>query len=60
MMLSTHELDRADIRHLFCTDPRVAEEIDAVNRSLKRLDETVPTWTYLDPNVALDGKEVAA
>ena len=60
MMLTTHELDRTDVRHLFCSDPRVADEIEAVNRSLERIDEGIPTWTYLDPRIALDGKDVAA
>jgi hypothetical protein len=49
MMLSIHDLQPSDVRHLFCTDPRVADEVSAVNRSLERIDEGVPMWCYLDP-----------
>ena len=29
MMLFTHEIQPADVRHLHCTDPRVADEVAA-------------------------------
>ena len=52
MILSVHELDPKDVRHLFCTDPRLQAELDAVNRSLQRLDECVTMWTRTEPDVA--------
>jgi len=63
MLLSTHDIEPSDVRHLHCSDPRVAEEVEAVNRSLQRLDERVPAWCYLEPTMAITsaaGKEVAA
>ena len=60
MLLTVRELDPKDLPHLFCSDIRVADEVEAINRSLERLDEGTPTWTYLEPNAALGRKEVAA
>jgi hypothetical protein len=44
MVITTHELQTSDVRHLHCSDPRVADEVAAVNRSLHRLDESVPPF----------------
>ncbi|HNO77019.1 MAG TPA: hypothetical protein PKN33_03080 [Phycisphaerae bacterium] len=57
MILQISEISPEDRKHLHCSDPRVHDEIAAVNRSLNRLDESIPTWTYLEPS-NLDGKEV--
>ena len=59
MFLTIREINPADVRHLHCTDPALAEEIVATNRSIHRLDEQVGTWLYLDPQVSGNGKEVA-
>ncbi len=60
MMLSVRELDCKDLPHLFCSDPALRQEVDAVNRSLHRLDESVPTRCFLDPAAQLDGEEVVS
>ena len=60
MMLFTHEIQPADVRHLHCTDPRVAEEVAAVNRSLHRLEEGIPTWCYLEREPVPASKAEAA
>ena len=41
MFLQIHEITAADVRHLHCTDPALRAEVDAVNRSIHRLDESV-------------------
>ena len=58
MLLTVRELDPKDLPHLFCTDTRISDEVEAINRSLKRLDEGIPTWTYRDPQASFNGKEV--
>lgn len=57
MILQISEISPEDHKHLFCTDPRVNDEVGAVNRSLKRLDEAITTWAYLEPT-ATNRKEV--
>ena len=57
MSLQAHEIQPEDRKHLHCTDPRVADEVDAVNRSLKRLNEEIVQLSPLDPTV-VSGKEV--
>jgi hypothetical protein len=49
MVITTHELQTSDVRHLHCSDPRVADEVEAVNRSLHRLDESVPALCDVMP-----------
>jgi hypothetical protein len=49
MVITTHELQTSDVRHLHCSDPRVADEVEAVNRSLHRLDESVPALCDVAP-----------
>jgi hypothetical protein len=58
MVISTHELNPSDLRYLPCSDPRIADEVEAVNRSIARLDENIPAWSYLDPTSGTPGKEV--
>jgi hypothetical protein len=58
MFLQVHEIPRDELKHLYCTDPALNAEFEAVNRSLHRLDEGIAIWTHLDPNVALEQKEV--
>lgn len=60
MVITTHELTPSDVPHLHCTDPDLAAEMAAINRSLDRLDETVATWLYLDPQETLARREVIA
>jgi hypothetical protein len=49
MVITTHELQTSDVRHLHCSDPRVADEVEAVNRSLHRLDESIPALCDVTP-----------
>jgi len=58
MMLTVHDLDPGDVRHLFCSDPHLVAEVAAINRSLQRLDEGIPSWIYLDPGMTRTRKEV--
>ena len=49
MILQAHEIQPEDRKHLHCTDPRVADEVGAVNRSLKRLNEEIFAWSHAEP-----------
>jgi hypothetical protein len=60
MVITTHELQTSDVRHLHCSDPRVADEVAAVNRSLHRLDESVPALCDIMPKGNTNRGEVAA
>lgn len=60
MLLTVRDIDPTDVPSMFCTDPDLAAEVAAVNRSIQRLDESVATWMYLDPQETLAGKEVIA
>ena len=46
MILHVYDLQPEDQKHLHCTDPRVSEELAAVNRSLHRLGEKVTSLTH--------------
>lgn len=54
MILQVNEIQPEDRKHLHCTDPRIADDVAAVNRSLKRLGEEIPAWSYLEPNAPLE------
>jgi hypothetical protein len=60
MVITTHELQTSDVRHLHCSDPRVADEVAAVNRSLHRLDESVPALCDVTLKGNTNRGEVAA
>ena len=58
MILSIRDIQPEDRKHLHCTDPRIVDEVAAVNRSIERLDEGIATWMYVDPKLAMTKKEV--
>ncbi len=60
MVILVRELDPQDLRQLYSSDPALREEVGAINRSLRRLDESVSTWCCLDPATQLDGEEVTS
>ena len=60
MFVSLDSINPDEVRFLFCSDTRLAEEIEAVNRSLKPHGEEIDGWAYLDPRTDLDGKEAIA
>lgn len=60
MILQIHEIQPEDRKHLHCTDPRVIDEVAAVNRSIDRLGEGIATWMYIDPELTTSNKEVTA
>lgn len=58
MFLRIHEINPTDVRHLHCTDPALAFEIEAVNKSIGFLGESV---SKLDtPDIQPQGTEVTA
>ena len=58
MFLQIREITPSDFRHLHCSDPALRAEVDAVNRSIHRLDEKVFNLDTLD--VQPKGLEVTA
>ncbi|NOX57607.1 MAG: hypothetical protein GXP29_01950 [Planctomycetes bacterium] len=58
MILQLNEIQPEDRRHLHSTDPRIADEVAAINRSIERLDESIPTWAYVAPKLTTTKKEV--
>ena len=57
MFLMSSQLSKEDHRHLFCTDPQLADEVAAINRSMRPHQEVVTGWLNVLPDTVLTGKE---
>ena len=58
MFVMSCQLSKEDLRHLFCTAPKLADEVAAINRSLQPHQEVVTGWLNVLPDTVLTGKEV--
>ena len=54
MFLQVQEIPRDELKHLYCTDPALKSEVEAINRSIRHLDERV---SNLDTNDAQPSRE---
>ncbi len=58
MFLMSCQLTQEDLCHLHCTDPQLADEVAAINRSLQPHQAEVTGWLNVPPDTTLAGKEV--
>ena len=58
MFLLSCQLTRDDLRHLYCTDPQLADEVGAINRSLLPHRGVVTGWLNVLPDTVLAEREV--
>ena len=58
MFLMSSQLTRDDLHHLYCSDPQLADDIAAINRSLQPHQAEVTGWLNVLPDTVLAGKEV--
>ena len=58
MFLTIRQLAREDLRHLFCTDKQLADEVAGLSRSLQPHGAGVTHWFPVLPDTVLTEKEV--
>lgn len=58
MFLMSSQLTQEDLGHLHCSDPELADEVAAINRSLQPHQEVITGWLNLLPDTVLTEKEV--
>ena len=58
MFLTTAQLSKTDLLHLCSFNQQLADEISAVNRSLRPHGEAVTAWASVLPDTMLCEKEV--
>lgn len=50
MLLTIRDLGPGDIRHLYCSDPRLKQELARIRRSHAPQPRPRPTWLYVRPD----------